>query len=359
MKGLLIAYSFAPQMSVGALRPSYWAEESAGSTTLSFDVVTATPGSSEGFKRFHVPLQGKSIWSFLIRDEGLRWSKDLAAFFKTLDVSAYDFVLYSGGPFWHFHTAKYFKKKGLKVYFDFRDPFSYNPRFNERGIKKRIKQRYERNCLRYADAIISVNEQCHDFIGPGNPTQRWIIPNGYDERKIPNKSTAVDPGTVFYGGKFYWEPTQFFEALQAVNGMLVHAGAAPFFDHPFLTGEDYRPLGMLTQKELYLALRSCEIGLVFTIDVPFESTTKIYDYMALGKKILVVTLGEPNVGVLKRELDEYPCFRWVRHEKDEIIQALRELSEMPMPEFDAHGFSRKAGLEVLTQKITQDAGSSD
>jgi hypothetical protein len=355
MRGLLVAYSFHPQNSVGALRPTYWAEECAGKPDFTLDVVTATEGKSSSFQRFHVPLKGKSIWSSLIRDEGLRWSKDLMQWFRSKDISQYDFVLFTGGPFFHFHTAKYLKKQGLKVYFDFRDPFSYNPRFNEKGIKKIVKQGYERHFLKQADAIISVNDACHDYIGPGMKLPRWVIPNGFDERNLPAERGPGSSSKLFYGGKFYWIPEPFFEAVKETETALYHAGNPPFFDHTFLHGDRYNALGLLDQKKLYQQLQTCEIGVVFTIDIPFESTTKIYDYMALGKKILVVTKGEPNVGVLKRELDNYPSYRWVKNDVVEITEAIQELKAMPENTFDADHFSRKHALDLLIQKIKANA----
>jgi len=355
MKGLLIAYNFHPVNSVGALRPSYWAQESVHYSDFSLDVITATEGKSEGYRRFYVPLKSSSIWSFAIRDEGLRWSKDLREWLRTFDTSEYNFVIFSGGPFFHFHTAKYFKKLGLSVYFDFRDPFSYNPRFKDGFVKKTIKRTYERRCLRHSDAVITVNDACHKYIGSGMKLKRWIIPNGYDERALPDAKQETVKGTLFYGGKFYWSPTFFFQALEKTKTTLFHAGPAPTFAKKVLPENGYIALGMLTQKELFEKLQTCEIGLVFTMDVPFESTTKIYDYMALGKKILVVTQGEPNVGVLNRELKNYPNYRWVRNDAEEIEDAINSLLAERSKPFDATSFSRKQGLSMLIQNITDDA----
>jgi hypothetical protein len=351
MKGLLIAYRFAPENTVGALRPTYWAEEMAKGSDLQLDVVTATKGEASGnYTRFYVANQSKSIWSVLIKDEGLTWRKDLLRFFKKQGLAQYDFVILTGGPFFHFSLGSWFKKQGLKVIFDYRDPFSYNPRFNERGLKKWIKKSVERRFLKSADLVLTVNDKCHEYIGDGMPLKREILPNGYDER-IEIASGEEIRNDFFYGGKFYWTPNAFLDVLEAQSLRLVHAGLPAAFAHSYLNGGAYSFLGMLSQSEMYKSLAASEIGVVFTAGVPFESTTKIYDYLRLKKKILIVTLGQPHQGVLLRELADYPMCRWVGNNADEIATAILELKAMDVQECDVSNFSRKAGLEKLIELI--------
>ncbi|HIP31257.1 MAG TPA: hypothetical protein EYG86_00700 [Crocinitomicaceae bacterium] len=353
MKGLLIAYSFSPDKNVGALRPTYWAEEINQFDGMSLDVVTATPldNSDKPYKRTVVANNSKSFWSFLIKDEGLTWRKDLLKYFKSTPIEEYDFVLFTGGPFFHFSLGKYLKKKGLKVIFDFRDPYSYNPRHNDKGLKKGIKIWFENKNLQQADLVITVNDACHEYIGNGLKLNRQVIPNGFDERIIPKEKTDKLKYDLFYAGRFYWEPTDFFDGIQASDYSLAHAGVPQNYPHAFLQGNRFIQLGMLSQKEMYKELLLAEIGVVFTIDVPFESTTKLYDYLALNKKILVITQGEPHTGVIKRELENYPNYRWVMNDKEDILTAIKELKESPLVEFNATIFSRKQSLKNLVHQI--------
>ena len=215
-----------------------------------------------------------------------------------------------------------------------------------------IKERFERKCLQNADLVLTVNDACHEFIGKGMELNRAVLPNGFDERAITAelKNTEVKCD-FFYGGKFYWEPTTFFDVLQTGNYSLRHAGRPQEYQHSYLKSEDFNALGMLSQKEMYKELANAEIGVVFTIDVPFESTTKIYDYLALGKKILIVTQGEPNTGVLKRELEGYPMYRWVRNSKEEILKGIEELKAQEKVSVNIDRFSRRAGLEQLINEL--------
>ncbi len=354
MKGVLIAYTFAPQKTVGALRPTYWAEEICNHSNIELDVVTATPTDTVASKyaRYHVENKGSSIWSFAIKDEGLTWRKDLEQFFIDHGTDQYDFALITGGPFFHFSIGKFLKKRGLKIIYDFRDPFSYNPRHEDKGLKRMIKERFERKCLEFADLVLTVNDACHEYIGQGVNVQRGILPNGFDERILTSDLRSTEKEyDFFYGGKFYWEPRVFFYVLDSQAQVFCHAGTPQNYGHPFEETEYYKQVGLLSQKEMYQELAKAEIGLVFTIDVPFESTTKIYDYLALGKKILIITKGEPHKGVLKRELEGYPMYRWVKDDRNDIQEAIRELSEMEVVPVDTDRFSRKAGLLKLIDMI--------
>lgn len=351
MKGLIIAYSFPPNAGVGALRPAYWAKHFC-EHGVQIDVISGynNPGTAE-FKHHFVPLKSSSILQNIIKDEGLRWRKDVIKYLNSNPIKGLDFVIITGGPFFHFSLAKHFHKQGVKVFLDFRDPFSYNPRMNETGLKKRIKQSFENSCIKYADSVITVNNECHTYIAPNNRgVARWVIPNGYNDDAIP--STPIEEGEgLFYAGKFYWPPSNFLYVLEKGNHLLFHAGKPLSINHNYLTSENYKHLGYLNQTELYEKLNRAEIGVVFTMDVPFESTTKIYDYIALNKKILVITQGNPNVGALRRELDNYPNHRWVSDNPEEIQSALAQLKEMKVERVDTQRFSRKHALGMLVKHI--------
>lgn len=354
MKGLLIAFAFGPQQTVGALRPTYWAEEINKNSDIEMDVVTAAAPivHKHNYKRYCVENKSSSLWSVFIKDEGLTWRKDLRKFFKKKDIDQYDFVLLTGGPFFHFSLGKYFKKKSIGVIYDFRDPFSINPRHKDNIVKRIIKKFFERQCLNHADLVVTVNDACHDYIAPGLSVNRTIIPNGYDERVLPaeefNDEYKYD---LFYGGKYYWEPTKLFNVLEQNNLSLSHAGNSQKLMHDFTNSANYIKLGMLPQRDMYTELGKAEIGVLFTMDVPFESTTKIYDYLALQKKILIVTMGEPNVGVLNRELEGYPMHRWVRYNEKDIIAGINELRSMNYIKVNTDQFSRRNGLMQLIAEI--------
>lgn len=351
MKGILIAYSFYPQKTVGALRPTYWAEEISNLSSIQLDVITASkcklPNVTE------IPLQSTSILSTLIKDEGLRWKKDVLRHLSSISLKEYSFAIITGGPFFHFYAlAKFFKKHKLKIILDFRDPFSYNPRFNEKGLKKWIKQSYEQRAVKQADLILAVNKECHRYIAPKTQVKRAIVPNGFDERVIVKSEQHEQiQNSLFYAGRLYWNPLTFFETMSNNQWNFYHAGQNSEFEHTFFHTKNYHYLGLLTQNNLYNELKKYEIGVVFTMNIPFESTTKIYDYIGLNKKILVVTLGKPEKGALMRELSNYPYYSWVENNAAAIEKAVLELQQMQVKPFNPTAFSRKTALQKLIHEI--------
>ena len=356
MKGLLIAYAFSPQKTVGVLRPTYWAEEIGKHSDIELDVVTATllDGTEVNYKRFYVENSASSLWSTFIKDEGLTWRKNLKSFFEENGTEQYDFALITGGPFFHFSIGTFLKKRGLKMIFDFRDPFSYNPRLQDKGIKRLIKERFERKCLKSADLVLTVNDACHEYIGKGLNVKRGILPNGFDERIVtPTLKNVETKYDFFYGGRFYWEPDVFFDVVQSAGHTLCHAGKRQELDHAYTESDSFFQVGMMSQSDMYHELAKAEIGIVFTMDIAFESTTKIYDYLALGKKMLIITKGEPHIGVLNRELEGYPMYRWVNNNRNDIQEAIRELQDLEVSTVDIDRFSRKNGLLQLIEMIRE------
>ncbi len=353
MKGLIIAYSFYPNKNVGALRPTYWAEEMKKSEGIDVDVVTVVSSEekSDSYTRIVIPNKAKSFWSFLIKDEGLTWRKDLFKYFSTIQLEKYDFVIFTGGPFFHFSLGKIFKRKGVKVVLDYRDPFSYNPRFDDKGIKKIIKKNIERKFLKHADLVTTVNSVCHDYIGQNLKLNRLVVPNGFDERITKQIKQSKIGCDLFYAGRYYWEPIEFLDVLSENGYSLSHAGPEHNYSHPFFESQKNQYLGLLSQDVMFEELMKAEIGVIFTIDVPFESTTKLYDYLALNKKILIITMGEPHVGVLNRELINYPNYRWVNNNKKDITQAIKELKQLKVVICNTEKFSRKESLKLISTEV--------
>lgn len=350
MKGLLIAYTFYPDKRVGALRPTYWAEEIAKNSAIQLTVITATETDFQN--AIYIPNDSSSWLSYFIKDSGVTWRKNICNYFKDKDLSEYDFVIFTGGPFLHFTLTKFFKKKGLKIILDYRDPF-YNPIFEDKGIRKMIKLHFEAKALKFADLVISVNKECHELItySPEKFT-RVVIPNGFDERQLPTEIQHTANATnLFVAGKFYWDPSLFLTVLQENQWTLTQAGIQSEISHPYFDTDFYNYLGTLSQSDLYHRIFEAEIGVVFTLNVTFQSTTKIYDYIGLNKKILIVTQGEPNTGALLRELQDYPYYRWVKNDKDDIKKAIEELQTMEIQPFDAYKYSRKYGLDLLIEEI--------
>lgn len=353
MKGLLIAYSFYPSKTVGAIRSTYWYNAFLQEKDIELEVITAQTKCDLPHVTTVSPIS-KSVLSILIKDEGLAWMKDLKHYFKENSSLQYDFVIITGGPFFHFGIGNYLKKKGIvkKVLLDYRDPFSVNPRFEDSKLKIAIKKFVERKFLKGVDKILTVNKECHSLIAPKSKIQRAIIPNGYNEKYLSSEDyiTPKQEGLV-YPGKFYWQPTAFFELLEEKNLPLFHADASLAFEDDTLKLNNYRYSGYFKQEELQDFLNLGTIGLIFLNENPFESTTKIFDYIALNLKVLIITKGKKKVGAMQDILQDYPNVVWANNQKHEIAQAIDRLLIMKPKKYTPELFSRRKSYDLLIKEI--------
>ena len=354
MKGLLIAFSFFPSKTVGAIRSTYWYNAFLEEGVDQLDVLTSQENVNlKGV--ISIPLRSKSIFSFFIKDEGLGWIKDLKKYVNSDQITKYDFVIITGGPFFHFGIGNYLKKKGVakKIILDYRDPFSVNPRFNDGKLKIFIKKYFEKQFLKGVDKILTVNDQCHDLIAPKSKIKRGIVPNGYNEKFLDkSKCELLQKDSFVYPGKFYWQPKAFFEVLTKMDIPIFHAGEKPAFEDTFFNSKNYKFQGYFAQDTLQQFLNLGNIGLVFLNENPFESTTKIYDYIALNLKVLVVTKGQKRVGAMHDILKNYPNVVWANNEREEIEIAINELLTMQVTQFECEPFSRYSGYKLLKREIS-------
>lgn len=357
MKGLLIAYSFYPDKNVGAIRPTYWSRSVKKDSSISLEVLTAKEVEEDlGFKIITVKEQRKSIWRFLIKDKGLDWLIDLKFFFKSFDASDYDFIIITGSPFLHFTIGRFVKRKNpsIKVILDYRDPFSENPLFEDGFVKKIIKKYLEKRFVKDVNLLITVNEASHKYIAPWDKkTKRAVIPNGYyekffDDAYLPKN---FEKASLVYCGKFLWEPTLLLQTLERNKVDFYHAGSKPVFDNSFFSSENYIYKGFLNQEEIPSFLKIGEIGLVLLASGKFESTTKIYDYIGLNMKILVVTKGETEIGPVNEVLEDYPNKFWVNDDEKAILEGIEILHKMPLLYYNSSKHSRKSAYEKLIIEI--------
>lgn len=96
---------------------------------------------------------------------------------------------------------------------------------------------------------------------------------------------------------------------------------------------------------------SFDVCTIFTSGHLFESTTKIFDYIALNKIILVITDGEIKTGQIHNITKDYPYVYWAKNDLNEIEEILikikNEYSNMSEIKFDGYPLSREYGLKQL------------
>lgn len=358
MRVLLVSYFFEPYKGVGAIRPTYWANHiSELDPSIVCDVVTAQEDAPDELDSGKVkvikifPEKG-SLLSKIRIDEGIKWIRPLKKFFAE-NGSKYDAVIFTGGPFMHFFAASGLKSR---VIFDFRDPFANNPNHNLNKFKRFIKRVCERKLLGIANVSVTVNEICRDLMEDHGKRRVEIIDNGYDESVIELCKKNGESGAtkkIVYAGKFYpaVSPDIFLGILGKEENIskfsFDYMGPEKEKTETFNRG-NFNVTSSVAYSEAVSRISSADIGIIFTGGKPFESTTKIFDYIGLEKTILVITEGEPETGNIHEISKDYPNIFWCSNNESSIQKALGEIYDfIPKPYPGKVKFSRREGLKKL------------
>ena len=351
---LFIAYTFPPDKKVGALRIAYWNDELSSKYPCETEVITAEQ-NAQGSGIHYVPMEGSSSLSALIKDEGLIWKKNVQSYLEQSNLQP-DFVVITGGPFMQFRLTKWLKKRfNCKVILDYRDPFADNPGYANSGIKKAIKKFFERKFNRAADALLTVNKYCGDLVVDFHSKSNAIIQNGYDERvSINSKPVELGKSSSFsYTGKLYFDPGPMAEAFKAANLQLTYAGgnSDQLAAYPHIES-----LGFVHYEEAQKLVATKDVGVIQTLGMAFQSTTKIFDYLRFKRAILIISNKDIAVGSMKDELENYPNVFWAKNTVSDISSALEEIKissyEEPNDEFALRN-SRGRQMEGLIKLLRE------
>lgn len=361
---LFISYYFYPNHFVGANRVNYWAKSLNAYDDIEVQVISAVPFiQNEKLieNQFYVEnTNTKSLLGSLIKDLGVSWFYDLKFFFNSNYIHKPDVVVISGSPFMHFGIAKLLKiKYNSKVILDYRDPFANNPRFKNSQVKIAVKKFYQNKFNGYADIVSSVNDDCLNLLGrkSDNNQKFKIIENGFDDIEFNNIKSVVrsKENRVIYTGKFYENvsPESFLEAFEEFqkkcNWLFCYLGSSNVFieNQPNVLN-----LGYQTYEEVAKNILKSKIGIIFTGGDSFESSTKIFDYIAGKLSILVITNGKHQTGNIGKILENYPSVIWCNNNRDQIFESLTQLlSNADVINFDSFPFSRANGTKKLLSII--------
>lgn len=354
MKVLFISYFFEPEPAVGAKRISYWAKHfKEHSPESEVYVITSTenPSDLNIDKIITVKSKTKKLLSYLIKDEGLNWGASIKEELMKYKLSPTHIVI-SGSPFMQFALIPFFKKQySAKILLDYRDPFAVNPRFKNSGFKVWMKRYFERKFNREANAILSVNSYCLELLEGYKKDQSKfdVIANGYDESEMPKLKSEKKPESTFnlvYAGTFYEDrsPKVLLEALSTDDNLkLVHMGRTSTY---LENSNSVIYEGMKNYKEMLSSIGNQNAGLIITSGEPFESTTKVYDYIAMKVPIFVITSGEIGKGAIADDLANYPSV-WAQNNTKSILEGIEKLKHLGNLDTDVEHFSRENGLKKL------------
>lgn len=373
MKILFIAYYFEPFSGVGAKRISYWAKhlKRVDSTISTCDVITAIP-QNEKFDTidnvFYVENTNKGVLRKFIKfDKGASWMHDLRKFVKNnIKQNEYNFVVLTGDPFLHFFIVNDFKKLKIKTIIDFRDPFANNPRGIVKDtlvkkVKHSILRTIENYFLSRADYIIAVNQYCVKLFENYKKYlyKIKVIDNGYDEQLFQNieKNKYIENSDdnvikFTYAGKLYADrnPQIFFKCLQNFDDIeFYHIGEQSEYIKE--DSVQIHSLGFMSYELTLETMKRFDVCMLFTSGYSFESTTKIFDYIALNKIILVITDGEIKTGQIHNITKDYQYIYWAKNSMNEIEEVLIKIQndylKMSKINFNSYPYSREYGLKQL------------
>lgn len=371
---MFITYFFGDHhKGAGAQRITFWAKNirSMSGNSISCDVITSSIQAQDypGIKRvYQVPNNRTSWWSFVTKDQGMTWKNEIKSFFVSRKLlSSYDVIILSGGPFMHFSLVSYLKKYcNCRIILDFRDPFANNPRFDNSKLKIAIKSYFEGYFIKKADHVITVNKYCAELLsGYGaDPASFSIIDNGYDidmiaqVKKIElgdsDKIHFILPGSLYA----HTNIKNFLGVLgkppYSEKFLLHHVGMTNSFLDEFRGDSYIIEHGQQTHQKTLDLIHSADIGLIFTRGYEFESTLKIFDYIGLDKKFLIITGGTKGTGSLHDISKNYPGTLWVSDREDSIRAAL-DVIDRAETKFNSEvtiRFSKQEGLKKLLHIIS-------
>ena len=359
---LMISFYFDPYPGVGAKRVSYWALNGR-ENGLEVEVITTTDqGEINRSIPVHcVPVDGSNKRFFdVIKEPGAKWSHAIKTYVENnFSNKKFDVVLMSGGPFLQFKLGKYLKQKfSAKLVLDFRDPFANNPRFNNSSLKKFLKSRFENSFIKPADLLISVNHFCLNLIKVGNK-RTAVIENGYDEKLVPSVypvTKKIDRFVLAHAGSLYMDrdPRTLMSCIKNYfTDKLVFQqfGSEPEVLEKYKNQEFYSYEGSRSYQELMKELMGADACVLITQGDPFESTTKIFDYIALNKKVLIITNGKVKTGNLHEITKDYPNVFWSENKEIAIKEELGKLMKAKIIDADPTPYSRKRSLEKLSKEL--------
>jgi len=348
-KALILAYDFPPYISVGGLRPHYWYEhfEENGIYPV---VVTRNWNPLHGNELDYIQpsntnevviektakgtliktpykatlsnrlnLKGKNDkFSNLLKKMSTGWNEIGQWYFPTgtkyelykaaknyLKENKIDVILATGEPFVLFqYASKLSKEFDIPWIADYRDPWSNNALRSKSRLSFWFNSLNERKSLKSVTHIITVSDffkkKIEQILGKKSVS---IIPNGYNEdafRKVENIVQNSQKLTISLAGTLYdWHPYQLF--LDVIDTYL-QKHSSRRLKIEFFGINKVDELKQIIEKStslkntvfIYprmtnqqLLSKMAESNVLLLFNYYSYMGTKIYDYLALNRKILL------------------------------------------------------------------------
>lgn len=374
MKVLILAYDFPPYVSVGGLRPYNWYKylhefdyypivvtrqwENAYGNELDY----VAPGSSSEIiieKTEHgtiirTPYRPNLSNRLLLKHGNKRFKwirKIITGYFEILQfyfnigpkLAIYkaakqylenndvDCIIATGDPFILFRYAHKLSKAAHKPWIaDYRDPWSSSLNSSKNPIRNRWNRIQEKRCVKSSALITTVDELFKRKIGKVFPNKRVeIIANGYDPEPFQDAAyisqNSSELRIAFVGTIYKWHPIKIFleEFKQFINkldspkvklvfyGINIENEIKDWIGAQNLNIEPYIEINpRIENSELIQRLANDNVMLLFNYYT--FTGTKIYDYLALNRKILFCFSNDPESDAIKEQFyytEDFPELR--------------------------------------------------
>ncbi len=369
---LMVSYFSEPFRAVGTLRNDYWRDVIPEISDFQVDFVTAINPAQRKETKNNLYVPDVGLYSIHIDKRhrqqllnfqahsidilGYTWSLALERYFSTVNHKAYEVVLITGNPFQQFRFASFAKSKwGSKIVLDYRDPYANHPRILHPTETRRLEADFNRQ----ADAIIAVNDVCAKLVETDSREKIHVIANGYDERFFKDDQQPQIHSNVkriVYAGSLYDRFNVQRVFSQAKKGELefhVYGRCSDEILHEVELNEAVIIHGVIPYPELCRQLNQYDAGIIFTSGDNFESTTKIYDYIAADLSIIILTDGEVRTGQLHEMTRELDGIHWVKNTLSAIKSIFPGIEISKTRQSDKSRYTRFAGTQDLVCILNQ------
>ncbi len=374
-KVLILAYDFPPFISVGALRPVGWMQHLHEFgvypifVTRDWSHVTGDETDYIGkgnrnqlkitqhdtYSVIHVPFEPHLGNKMYVKYGAERFSfprrlinaiYEFGQFFlpignkRSLYLTArkylskhpeIDAIIATGDPFVLFHYARKLSEEFKKpAIYDYRDPWSQGVNIENNRIYRYLSKKIEMRVLGENPVITTVSDFLCAKLKEMHPTGQFhLVSNGYMDIDTSNISYSGNRLKIAYAGSMYnWYPYQgFFETLsQLKNDFKLDIDVSFFGVNKELELinfiENRTPnirqnitfINKLPVEQLYQELAKHHLLLLFN-SFSFMGT-KIYDYLAIQRNILLLFTNDDQTERLRREL-------FIIQESDDHSQSLQ------------------------------------
>jgi glycosyltransferase involved in cell wall biosynthesis len=378
---LLIAYFSGPARTVGVQRINYWHRQipllwSGASVTLA----TASPWEEPDGTVLRVTDLGAGC---LLRQDGSlpRWAQNflenekadaksvstlancwrigLENHFETV-TDHYDVVIISGNPFAVFDFAAFAKRRwSARVILDYRDPFANNPRMGYKPEAREWARYLEKGYNFQADLVTVVNEDCALLVEGREDVPVVVVKNGFDETVLPaplprwgledDRAHFIHTGTLYPGRS----PDALLEGLAALGHRFHHVGNPGALEKLRVPAEVLNLYGTCSYFDTLKLISRADCGVVFVHDNGFDTPTKLFDYVAYGIDILILTNGDFRAGAVGKLVEGVERVFWAKNTPEGIAEFLRDYRPYKERRHEAASapFSRRASTEGLLEAV--------